>query len=371
MTALHTRARVTAGLAAVGLGVSLAGLTATPAHAGAIGETIADGLVTPLGLAVGNDGTFYVAEAFASTLTAIGTDGDVSTVETPSGSTAGVDARGKGTLAYTVTGFPETETEPPDTFVHRTTPAGKPRVVASPSAHEELFNPDGDSMYGFTDVDDECLANVPSFVPPPYPGIVESNPYSIAITGGGWVVADAAANTIVDIRPSGVMTTLAVLPPIPQEITPEVALGFGLPGCVVGESYYGEPVPTDVEVGPDGNYYVSTLPGAPELPGNGAVWRVDSRSGALTQIAGGFTGAVDIAVADDGTIYVAELGVTDFSGGGPVSTGGQISMITAGGVSVVVEANQPGALEIGRDGTLYATLDVLSETGGQLVVISP
>ncbi len=40
-------------------------------------------------------------------------------------------------------------------------------------------------------------------------------------------------------------------------------------------------------------------------------------------------------------------------------------------VSVLAEVNQPGAVEIGRDGTLYATVDVLSETGGSLVQVTP
>ncbi len=371
MTTRSTHQRGAACAAVVALAVGLTGLTAVPAAAGTVSEPIADGLVTPLGLAVGSDGTFYVAEAFANTLTKIDRRGNRSVVDTPAGSTAGVDALGRGTLVYTVTGFPETEDEPPPTFLHRVTPAGKPTVVASPSAHEEQQNPDSVNTYGFADVDEECLAQIPPFVPSPYPGIVESNPYSVAITPGGWVVADAAANTVLQVRPNGRISTLAVLPPVPQTITAEIALGFGLPDCVIGQSYYGEPVPTDVEVGPDGHYYVSTLPGAPELPGTGAVWRVDANSGALTQVAGGFTGAVDIAVAADGTIYVAELGVTDFSTGAPVSTGGQISVISAAGVSVLAEVNQPGAVEIGRDGTLYATVDVLSETGGSLVQVTP
>jgi hypothetical protein len=217
MTARITRHRGAACAAALALGVGLTGLTAAPAAAGTVSEPIAEGLVTPLGLAVGSDGTFYVAEAFANTLTKIDRRGNRSTVDTPTGSTAGVDALGRGTLVYTVTGFPETELEPPDTFLHRVTPAGKPRVVASPSAHEEQ-NPDSVNAYGFTGLDQTCLDQIPPFVPPPYQGIVESNPYSVAIVPGAWVVADAAANTIITVRPNGRMATLAVLPPVPQAI---------------------------------------------------------------------------------------------------------------------------------------------------------
>jgi sugar lactone lactonase YvrE len=79
-----------------------------------------------------------------------------------------------------------------------------------------------------------------------------------------------------------------------------------LDACV-GAEFQSNPVPTDVEIGPDGNYYVSALPGFPESAGAGAVFRISRSSGAVTKVAGGFTGAVDLAVTDDGTIYVAEL----------------------------------------------------------------
>ena len=52
------------------------------------------------------------------------------------------------------------------------------------------------------------------------------------------------------------------------------------------------------EIGPDGNYYVSSLPGFPESPGAGSVFRIDRSSGSVTQIATGFTGATDLAVAE-------------------------------------------------------------------------
>lgn len=330
--------------------------TTLPAQAATVSDPIAEGLVTPLGLAVGSDGTFYVAEAFIGQITTIGKQGTRSSFPVD-GSTAGVDAKGKGTLVYTVTGFPETEEEPPDTFLYRTNPSGKAKLLASPSAYEEQVNPDAGNTYGFLDLDEACAAQLPPFLLP-YSGIVESNPYAVAIVPGGWLVADAAGNSVIRVGANGRISTVAVLPPIPQEVTQEIADEFGLPECVVGETYYGEPVPTDVEVGPDGHYYVSSLPGGPEAPGSGSVWRINSSTGALTQVAAGFTGAVDIAVAADGTIYVAEL------------FAGQISAIAPdGSTSVLVQVDEPVALEIGPDGTLYATLGL--EGPGVLVSITP
>lgn len=350
-------------LRATGVALAAGVLTAgtLPAHAATVSDPIAEGLVTPLGLAVGSDGTFYVAEAFINQITTIGKKGARSSF-TVGGSTAGVDAKGKGTLVYTVTGFPETEEEPPDTYLYTTNPSGKSRLLASPSEYEERVNPDAGNTYGFLDLDEDCAGQLPPFVLP-YNGIVESNPYAVAIVPGGWLVADAAGNSVIKVGANGRVSTVAVLPPVPQVVTQETVdqaaeFGLELPECVVGETYTGEPVPTDVEVGPDGHYYVSSLPGFPEAPGAGSVWRIDSRTGALTQVATGFSGAVDIAVAADGTIYVAEL------------FAGQISAIApGGGTSVVVQVDEPVALEIGPDGTLYATLGL--EGPGVLVAITP
>src|SRR4029078_7683754 len=79
-----------------------------------------------------------------------------------------------------------------------------------------------------------------------------------------------------------------------------------LDSCI-GKKYASNPVPTDVEIGPDGDYYVSTLPGAPELPGTSKVFRINHETGELSVVAKGLTSATDLAVADDGTIYVTQL----------------------------------------------------------------
>jgi sugar lactone lactonase YvrE len=103
---------------------------------------------------------------------------------------------------------------------------------------------------------------------------------------------------------------------------------------------------------------VSSLPGAPELPNTGSVFRVNPNTGAVNVVARGFSGATDLAVADDGTIYVAEL------------FGNRISSISNGVVSTVVDVFSPGAVEIGPDGTLYATTGVFGPSGS-VVVVTP
>ncbi|UMG93322.1 ScyD/ScyE family protein [Nocardioides sp. TF02-7] len=139
------------------------------------------------------------------------------------------------------------------------------RKVANLGAHEKSRNPDRNVQYGAPGLSEECLAEWPAEGPPPSSGgIVESHPYGTAVVGKKVYVADAAGNTILSVGPNGKVRTVAVLPRVKVEITAEMAGGAGLPECAVGEDYFFEPVPTDVEVGPRGRLYVSSLPGGPE-----------------------------------------------------------------------------------------------------------
>ncbi|HVL98946.1 MAG TPA: ScyD/ScyE family protein [Egibacteraceae bacterium] len=343
---------------------------ALPAGAATVGTPLVGGLVAPLGLAIGNDGTVYVVEAFAGRITTVDKKGRRDVLLQTEEGLAGIDAGGKGQTVFTTTVFPE-DGAPANTTLSRVTPQGKTRTLASLQAYEEAHNPDRGNEYGFVGAPADCLAQLPPFLQP-YSGIVESNPYAVAIVPGGYLVADAAANAILKVARNGRVTTVAVLPPIPQVIDEAAAAAlsemigeaiddpdYQVPGCVVGRTYFAEAVPTDVEVGPDGHYYVSTLPGFPELPGAGSVWRINSRTGAVERVASGFTGAVDLAVGRDGVIYVAEL------------FGGRISAFRNGVVSTLVELQTPGAVEIGRDGRLYATTGVFPPGNGAVVVITP
>ena len=139
---------------------------------------------------------------------------------------------------------------------------------------------------------------------------------------GSWAVADAGANAIFKVTASGQVSTIAVLPP--QQTTITQALldsasvdqnGNPVPvpdtaKCLIGKSYGFEAVPTDVEVGPFGQFWVSTCPGGPEDPSLGArgsVYLVNPATGWSWRLATGFAGATNLAVAKDGTTYVSEL----------------------------------------------------------------
>ena len=78
-----------------------------------------------------------------------------------------------------------------------------------------------------------------------------------------------------------------------------------VPACVAGHEYAFEPVPTDVELGPDGWLYVSSLPGGPEDPSlgaRGAVFRVSPWTGHVRLWAEDILSPTGIAVSDSGDV---------------------------------------------------------------------
>lgn len=372
--------------AALSAGALVLPLAAPAAADWTVSEPLAEGLAGPLGLSVNMNGTIFVGESFSGTLTKIDRDGEKSAFVTvaagpegPSGEIAGVDARRMAQAAYVTTGGNESG---PYAQLRSVNYRGETRLLADLQAYEEEENPDGDVRYGFLDLPASCV--LPEGPPlggtNGYTGIVEAHPYAVTSDPGGWVVADAAGNSLVSVRRNGDVSTLAVLPRQELEVTaeartavnafiteqnegnepgePDIAL---LPECVVGSTYAFEPVPTDVELGRDGKLYVTTLPGGPEDPSLGArgkVYSVDRRTGAVEEVAAGFFAATDLALADDGTIFVAEL------------FGGRISQVVDGEPELVAELPTPGALDW-HDGVLYAAVDVFGEQGGRVVTLTP
>ena len=313
----------------LGVGVAALALVAVSAPAASAEDVVADDLTTPLGFAVGDDGTLYVAEAFAGLLTRISPDGDRQEIASapPGSGTSGVALAPGGSVFYTLS-LPPEQGSPPDTALAVAYPGGRTKTLASLSEYEAENNPDAGNTYGITHRG-ACyrdFSKYPKFLGPvQYTGQVESNPYAVAWeSAGNLLVADAAGNDIVRVD-HGNVSTVAVLPPIKQELDKTTVRQQvkkinrklekrgkdpiprdSLDSCI-GKKYASNPVPTDVEIGPDGHYYVSTLPGAPELPGTSRVYRVDSQTGDLTVVAKGLTSGTDLAVAADGTIYVTEL----------------------------------------------------------------
>jgi hypothetical protein len=129
-------------------------------------------------------------------------------------------------------------------------------------------------------------------------------------------------------------------------------------------------VPTSVEVGPDGNYYVSQLTGFPFPVGGAKIFRVSPKGGEPVPVAGGFTMIMDLAFAKDGTLYVLEIDSNNLLNAGDE---GAIWAIPRKGPRrrLNLPAGSlpfPGGLTIGHDG-LYATINSGSPGGGKVVRI--
>ncbi len=336
-------------LAGIALGaiVALALPLAAPANAGTGPTTIADGFVSPLGLAVAHDGTALVAESFGGgKLTAVKKGVKKTLVDNGPGlGISGVDTRGPGTTTFVVAG--EDDQGNPVQTVNVLGIKGKSRVLADLGAYEAKKNPDRTNRYGFQGLSNRCAAKVGE--ENSHPGIVDSNPYAVKILpNGDRIVADAGGNTLLRVSPKGKISTLAVLPPRPVTVTKAIAAAQGLPKCTIGHKYNFDFVPTDVELGPDGHLYVTSLPGGPEddsLGARGAVFKVNPWSGSARLVASGFLGATDLAISPTGKIYVAEL------------FGNRISTVVHGKLKTVAELPNPAAVEYSR-GSLYVTTNV-------------
>nr|WP_231705151.1 ScyD/ScyE family protein [Arthrobacter gengyunqii] len=357
--------------------IAALGLAASPASAGGwhpdppdsgsatpvAGEvtTLAEGLLSPLSFAVGRRGTLDVAQDFAGLLTRITPDGATEILDSAApGSGYSVGAVSKsstrlGTTFYTMVVGAATNDPAQNMSVLKSIDRnGTIRTIGDIAGYEFSENPDSVNQYGFDNLDPACAAQIPADGPPvSYTGLKDSNPYASLPARRGVIVADAGMNALIRVDRNGGISTVAVLPPIPLAVTAEIAGGFGLPSCTVGLTYNLEPVPTDVERGPDGYLYVTSLPGGGGLD-NGSVFRVNERTGETELVATGFAGATGLAVNDDGDIFVAEL----FSG--------RISVVPAGSDTpeLFYAVNEPGALEL-HDGALYASTDVLPPGGVQ------
>jgi len=359
--------RIAIAAACVAALASLALVTPAPAAGSPLSfvrvSTIADDLVTPLSLAVDATGNSYVSQNFIGVLTKITPEGTQTTVATVAPGVEVAAVSSFGDTVYFVQG-----SQPAGSFDLLFSPRGQAaEYLADLGGYEKSQNPDQVNTYGFTDLDEECIAQIPEGPRARlarYTGPVDTNVYGTTATEHGVYVADAGGNDILRVGYDGSISTVAVLPPTPPfEVTPELAERFGFPACVVGHGYRFEPVPTDVELGPDGWLYVTSLPGGPEDPGlgaRGAVLKVDPWTGEVKTVATGFAGATNLAVErNTGAILVTELF------GGPEGTG-QISMFLPGQdmAFASVPVRSPAAIEL-RGGTVYVTHDafVLGEMG--------
>lgn len=273
-------------------------------------KVVAAGLVGPLHLAFGPGHSLYVASAFGGTIDKVSlADGSVRTAFAGNGFTPGVDVQGNGNVLFTFSEMGATPEDIGDTSLMRVNAAGRSEQVADMLALEQKYNPDGQDP------------NSPD---------AQSNPYSVLALGNRTLVADAAGNSIMEIPARGggrPLTSFPVITTGPCEGLPNNDPDHA--GC--------DPVPTDLELGPDGYLYVSGLGAEVE----GHVYKVDARSGAIVDTWGGFPPLTGIAVDGGGAVYVASLFTN------------QVFRIQGGAITGVADVPGPTDVEW-RNGLLVA-----------------
>ncbi len=319
----------------------------------------------PRGLELAPDGSLYVAESgkggsgpcFAAgegpvcygptgSVTKIDRKGKVSRVATGLFSAAGeggfaatgpADVAVAGKKLYVTLGMgsnPANRTSPElkaaGTLIKVNLKSGKVRTVADLGAFEADGGPDGDP---------------------------DTNPYGVVKSGRSVIVADAGANSLIKVR-KGKVSRVAFFPNQPNPLFPNLG----------GPDY--DAVPTSVDVAPDGSYLVSQLTGFPFLQGAANVYRV-TRSGKVSVWASGLTNVVGVAAARDG-LYVAQMTQTGLPEFGTFANGSIIKIswwnpnkrtVVASGLSSV------GGVEVGKDGTVYATTNSVVPGGGTVIAI--
>jgi hypothetical protein len=178
----------------------------------------------------------------------------------------------------------------------------------------------------------------------------DSNPYGIAWDGQDLIVADAGANNVLRVSLDGEVELVAVLP---QRMV-------DAPPFIPADQIPMESVPTNVEVGPDGNYYVTELTGFP-FPVGGAVVHQITPDGDVSVYAEGFTNLGDLAIDADGNIWVLEIlagGLLNADPEDPSTLASRIVKIATDGTQSeymfqgMVFAT---GIEVGAEGEIYVT----------------
>ena len=127
------------------------------------------------------------------------------------------------------------------------------------------------------------------------------------------------------------------------------------------------PVPTSVEVGPNGDIYVGFLTGFPFPEGGARIERWSN--GELAETFDGLTAVSGLLVTDDGTIYASEFGVfSQDQGWGP----GRVVTVSADGITPVLEdVTQPFGLVQAPDGSIQVALGASAGEGQGSIVTLP
>lgn len=354
-------------------------------------QTIASGLGNPRGIAVSPSGHVFVADAggvegggvaFNSALLELfDRPGHAARIETiagglPSASSdegevtgaVNVDVGGDGTIALIIGGGPR-EVSPLFATLLRGA-QGQGRVAADIQAfHDANPQPVCDPSADPEDLEIWCDHD-----DPPFPE--DSNPYGVKVLNAHTtLVSDAGGNDLLLVDKRGTVSRVAKFPN--QLISGEF---LGIPFPLIAE-----PVPTSVDIGPDGYWYVSELKGFPFTPGTSRIWRIkpwahdvtcdpSATSGDCTLFADGFTSITGIDFGPDGALYAVEMVQssviflfigTDFEGALMRLKDGVMTEIADGALTV------PDDVAVAANGTIYVTNQSVFIGAGEVLAIRP
>lgn len=209
-------------------------------------------------------------------------------------------------------------------------------------------------------------------------GAIDSNPFDVAVTRHGIVVADAAANALLIVDWRGRVDWIATLP---NEVVPTSnvkALAHCPAGpppiCGLPDAIPAQPVTASVAIGPDGAYYVGELKGFPAPTGRSQVWRIApgtrhakcGESPKCQVVGSGFTSIIDLNFDSDGRkLYVVELDEASWfaiAGGFGGAVGGTVNScrVKTGSCSTIASGlTMPIAVTEDRRGQLFGLVNAL------------
>lgn len=211
---------------------------------------------------------------------------------------------------------------------------GPPRIATDVAAHEARANPDK--------------------------GGVDSNPTSLIWTRHGYVVADAGGNHLVRVKDART-STLAVFS---DRLGPAPPFLNQPPGAKVPM----EPVPTSVDLGPDGAFYVSELTGFPFPKGASTIWRLVAGR-PPTAYATGLTNVTDLTWYR-GKLYAVQFATDGMTATpeGRLPTGSLVRVKPHAAVHHTIAAGLSAPYGVAvRGGSAYVTTCAVCAVGGQVV----